>query len=169
MDPNGRRAVVTGMASETPEVTPRSRYRLLLWAALVVTLVLVGRYLNAPALLRRALDGIAGLGPWGPPLFVVLDILATVLFLPGWILTLGAGVVFGVIKGSILVSVGATLGAMAAFLVGRYLARGWVAGRTDGTCASRPLTGSRPGRGGRGIPRSSSKWRRMARSRIPRR
>ena len=42
------------------------------------------------------------------------------------ILTLGAGVIFGVIWGSLYVFIGATLGAIAAFLVGRYLARGWV-------------------------------------------
>jgi uncharacterized membrane protein YdjX (TVP38/TMEM64 family) len=55
-----------------------------------------------------------------------------VLFLPGWILTLGAGVVYGLTKGSILVSISATLGATAAFLVGRYLAREWVAARIEG-------------------------------------
>jgi uncharacterized membrane protein YdjX (TVP38/TMEM64 family) len=49
-----------------------------------------------------------------------------VAFLPGSILTLGAGVIFGVILGSLYVFIGATLGATAAFLVGRYLARGWV-------------------------------------------
>lgn len=63
---------------------------------------------------------------------MALYVLATVLFLPGWILTLGAGAVFGVIKGSILVSIGATLGATAAFLIGRHLARGWVASKTAG-------------------------------------
>ena len=54
------------------------------------------------------------------------------LFLPGSILTLGAGALFGVVKGSILVSISATLGATAAFLVGRYLARDWVAKKIEG-------------------------------------
>jgi uncharacterized membrane protein YdjX (TVP38/TMEM64 family) len=58
--------------------------------------------------------------------FILIYILATVLFIPGSILTLGSGFVFGVIWGSIYVFIGATLGATAAFLVGRYLARGWV-------------------------------------------
>jgi uncharacterized membrane protein YdjX (TVP38/TMEM64 family) len=39
---------------------------------------------------------------------------------------LGAGVIFGVIWGSLYVFIGATLGAIAAFLGGRYLAQGWV-------------------------------------------
>jgi uncharacterized membrane protein YdjX (TVP38/TMEM64 family) len=64
--------------------------------------------------------------------FVLLYVLATVLFLPGFILTLGAGVMFGVLKGSAIVSVAATLGATAAFLVGRHLARDWVASRIAG-------------------------------------
>jgi len=46
-----------------------------------------------------------------------------VLFLPGSILTIGAGVIFGVVRGTIYVSIAATLGATAAFLVGRYFAR----------------------------------------------
>ncbi|MGH7415193.1 MAG: TVP38/TMEM64 family protein [Candidatus Rokuibacteriota bacterium] len=90
------------------------------------------RYFDTPALLTSALDWIRGLGAWGPAVFIVLYVLATVLFLPGSVLTLGAGVVFGVIKGSVIVSISATLGATAAFLVGRYLARGWVARRIEG-------------------------------------
>jgi uncharacterized membrane protein YdjX (TVP38/TMEM64 family) len=57
---------------------------------------------------------------------------ATVLFLPGSILTLGAGVVFGLARGAVIVSISATLGATAAFLVGRYAARDWVAGKIAG-------------------------------------
>jgi uncharacterized membrane protein YdjX (TVP38/TMEM64 family) len=112
---------------------PVSAARLVLWGAALVALLALARYADAPALLRRSLDGIASLGAWGPPIFVVLYVLATVLFLPGWILTLGAGAVYGVIRGSVLVSIAATLGATAAFLVGRYLARGWVAGRIEGS------------------------------------
>jgi uncharacterized membrane protein YdjX (TVP38/TMEM64 family) len=98
----------------------------------IVVLLAAARYFNAQALLRQALDGIAGLGPWGPVIFVLLYIAATVLFLPGLILTLGAGFVFGVVKGSIIVSISATLGATAAFLVGRYLARDWVSKKIEG-------------------------------------
>ena len=64
-------------------------------------------------------------------LFVGVYIVATVLCLPGFILTLGAGAVFGVAKGIVTVSVAATLGATAAFLVGRYLARAAVARRLE--------------------------------------
>ncbi len=82
---------------------------------------------NPQEWLRNALLWIDNLGAVGAIAFIVLYIIATVAFLPGSILTLGAGVVFGVVWGSIYVFIGATLGATAAFLVGRYLARGWVA------------------------------------------
>lgn len=87
---------------------------------------------NPQALLRSALEWVNGLGAVGAIAFIVLYILATVAFLPGSILTLGAGVVFGVALGSLYVFIGATLGATAAFLVGRYLARGWVSKKIAG-------------------------------------
>ncbi|MBD2250086.1 TVP38/TMEM64 family protein [Nostoc parmelioides] len=83
--------------------------------------------LNPQGFLRGALQWIDSLGTMGAIAFIILYIIATVAFLPGSILTLGAGVVFGVVWGSVYVFLGATLGATAAFLVGRYLARGWVA------------------------------------------
>jgi uncharacterized membrane protein YdjX (TVP38/TMEM64 family) len=79
--------------------------------------------------LSGALEWVGSLGAWGPLIFVSLYILACVLFLPGSVLTLGAGGLFGVIKGSIIVSISSTLGATCAFLVGRYLARDWVANK----------------------------------------
>jgi uncharacterized membrane protein YdjX (TVP38/TMEM64 family) len=98
-----------------------------LWGAIILAVMIAGRVLDAPALLTRALDGIRGLGAWGPVLFVGLYVGATVLVMPGSVLTLGAGAIFGVVKGAIVVSIAATLGATAAFLVGRYVARNWVA------------------------------------------
>jgi uncharacterized membrane protein YdjX (TVP38/TMEM64 family) len=111
---------------------PAGRGRLIGWGLLAAALVVAARALDAAGLLRSALEGIAGLGMWGPVLFALLYVVATVLFLPGWVLTLGAGAVFGVVKGLPIVSVSATLGATAAFLVGRYLARDWVARRIEG-------------------------------------
>jgi uncharacterized membrane protein YdjX (TVP38/TMEM64 family) len=62
-------------------------------------------------------------------MFVLLYVIVTVLLLPAVVLTLGAGALFGVAWAFVIVSIAATLGATAAFLVGRYLARGWVARR----------------------------------------
>ncbi|MBE9170548.1 TVP38/TMEM64 family protein [Pleurocapsales cyanobacterium LEGE 06147] len=87
---------------------------------------------NPQQWLRNALQWIDSLGAVGAIAFILLYIIATVAFLPGSILTLGAGVVFGLVLGSFYVFIGATLGATAAFLVGRYLARGWVAKKIEG-------------------------------------
>ncbi|MGM3304395.1 TVP38/TMEM64 family protein [Anabaena sp. WFMT] len=81
---------------------------------------------NPQEILRNALQWIDNLGTVGAIAFIGIYIIATVAFLPGSILTLGSGIVFGVIWGSIYVFIGATIGATAAFIVGRYLARGWV-------------------------------------------
>jgi uncharacterized membrane protein YdjX (TVP38/TMEM64 family) len=99
----------------------------LLLMILVALLVLAGiKYLQVQEQLKRVLSWVADLGAWGPLIFMVIYILACVLFIPGSILTLGAGVLFGVMKGSIIVSTAATLGAVCAFLVGRHIARDWV-------------------------------------------
>lgn len=73
---------------------------------------------------------------WGLIVFVLIYALATVLFIPGAILTVGAGFTFGKIFGvgkgvalsSVAVFIGATMGSIAAFLLGRYLFRDFVAG-----------------------------------------
>jgi uncharacterized membrane protein YdjX (TVP38/TMEM64 family) len=75
---------------------------------------------------------IDSLGYIGGIAFVIIYILSTIAFIPATALTLGAGAVFGVIWGSIYVFVGATLGAIAAFLIGRYLARDWIGKKIAG-------------------------------------
>ena len=87
---------------------------------------------NPQELLRNALQWIDNLGAIAPIAFILIYIIATVAFLPGSILTLGAGVVFGIFEGSIYVFIGATIGATLAFLVGRYLARGWISQKIAG-------------------------------------
>jgi uncharacterized membrane protein YdjX (TVP38/TMEM64 family) len=77
--------------------------------------------------LAAALAWISELGNWGPVIFVLLYAIACVCFFPGSILTIGAGVVFGLVRGFVLVSIASVLGAVASFLIGRHLARGWVA------------------------------------------
>lgn len=80
-------------------------------------------------LLASALAWTAASGVGGQAAFVGLYVLACVAFLPGSVLTLGAGAAFGLWKGFLLVSAGSTLGACAAFLTGRYLLRDWVSRR----------------------------------------
>lgn len=100
--------------------------------ALAVAVALAGvviyfhRSITLRRLFQEALDWIAALGIWGQVLFVLIYVAATVLLIPGSALGLGAGALFGVVRGSVLISVASTLGATCAFLLGRYLARDWV-------------------------------------------
>lgn len=71
-------------------------------------------------------------GLWAPLGFVLLDAAATVIFLPGWIFGLAAGVLFGPWWGSLWSLLGATLGATLAFITARYLASAWVARHSHG-------------------------------------
>ena len=102
------------------------RARVVANAAGLAALLLVAHLLDARAWLVSALEWIRGLGPWAPVVFCALYVVACVLLLPGSVLSVGAGAVFGLVKGIAVVSISATLGATAAFLVGRYVARGWV-------------------------------------------
>jgi uncharacterized membrane protein YdjX (TVP38/TMEM64 family) len=98
----------------------------------VTSLLLITYFLDIQELFQVALTWISDLGPWGPVFFIVLYILATVLFLPGLIPTMAAGLLFGVLQGTLLVSISSISGATLAFLIGRYLAREWVAGMIQG-------------------------------------
>ncbi len=98
--------------------------RVVLVLAAVLTLLLLGR--RAAALIPEFAAWVNGLGAWGPVVFIAGYVVATVAFVPGSLLTLAAGAVFGIPKGVALVFVGASLGASAAFLVARYVARGSV-------------------------------------------
>jgi uncharacterized membrane protein YdjX (TVP38/TMEM64 family) len=78
-------------------------------------------------------------GPWGPVMLVGVYIVVCVAGLPGSILTLGAGALFGVVVGTLTVSIGSTLGASAAFLVGRTLARGLIESKVSGNLKFRAI------------------------------
>lgn len=71
-------------------------------------------------------------GPAAPLLFILIYAVATVLFLPGSVITLAGGALFGPVFGTFYNLTGATLGATLAFLVSRYLASEWVASRAGG-------------------------------------
>jgi uncharacterized membrane protein YdjX (TVP38/TMEM64 family) len=68
------------------------------------------------ALLDRA-------GPWAPALFIAAYVLGSLAFVPGAVLTLIAGALFGLGRGVPIVFTGAVLGSSAAFALARTLAR----------------------------------------------
>ena len=107
-------------------------WRIAVVVAVVAGLVAAGKFLPLKEYLLHLLAWTQSLGFWGPVVVVLFYIVACLLFLPGSILTIGAGFLFKLALGTATVSVGATLGACAAFWVGRTVARGWVAKKIGG-------------------------------------
>lgn len=98
------------------------------WKPMVLIILLLTVMVLAPLMdLGQKLGDldtwIDSFGPWAPVVFILLYIMAVVAALPGTLLTVSAGVLFGTVTGVILVSIGATTGASLAFLIGRYFAR----------------------------------------------
>lgn len=126
------------MTTETaPEAPPPARagrgrlaVRILIGLVVVAALVVLGR--QAGGYVPRFAAWVEGLGIWGPVAFILGYAIAAVAFIPGSILTLAAGAIFGLGKGTVLVLIGATLGAALAFLVSRYLARSAIERRLKG-------------------------------------
>lgn len=109
-----------------------SKTKLIVIGITALTVLSAGYYFNFPSVLQNALNWIHGLGLIGYAVFILLYILSCIFFIPGTVLTLGAGAIYGVVLGSVIVSVASTLGAGAAFLVGRYAAREFVERKIEG-------------------------------------
>ncbi|MFW2440322.1 MAG: VTT domain-containing protein [Arenicellales bacterium] len=71
-------------------------------------------------------------GAAGPIIYILIYAVGTVFFLPGSVLTLTGGALFGPVMGTFVNLTGATLGALGSFLIARYLAHDWVANKTGG-------------------------------------
>jgi len=97
--------------------------RLAALAVIVIGLLVVMRFLPVTYWLHDFNNWIGKVGIEGILIFIAVYAAATVLLAPGVILTIGAGFAFGLWKGFLAVSAGATLGAALAFLVARSIAR----------------------------------------------
>ncbi len=96
------------------------------WIALLVGLILLSvaiSFLPVGQWMKSFTGWVRHLGVPGAFVFVGVYALAAVLFLPGAIFTIAAGLVYGIAGGTAVALVGATLGASLAFLTGRYLLR----------------------------------------------
>lgn len=97
----------------------------------VVGLLVLGRLLPVGEWLATFNEKIGQLGSAGMAIYAGVYVLATVLFLPGSVLTAGAGFVFGVVWGTLVVSISATTGASLAFLIARYVARDRIVAKAE--------------------------------------
>ncbi len=90
---------------------------------MVITLSILSAILPVREWIRDFVGWVQQLGPIGVIIFIFAYALATVLFLPGWIFTVSAGLIYGILEGTLVALCGAVIGAALAFLVARYLLR----------------------------------------------
>lgn len=123
---------------------PKGSRRLIVAGAIAaVALVLV-------AVFRRPImDGLNAFQDWvqdagaiGVIAYGLMYVVATVAFLPGWVLTVGAGLIYGPIKGAILISLSSTLGATLAFLLARHFVRSTIQDKVEGNQAFASIDGA---------------------------
>ncbi|BAZ03883.1 TVP38/TMEM64 family protein [Calothrix sp. NIES-3974] len=104
----------------------QSKLKLLLMAIAIAGMVVLSRQFDLQQLYQRGLITIQNWGVWAPIGYMAIYNLATLLFVPGSILTIKGGCLFGLFWGSVYVLIAATFGATFAFLIGRYFSRDWV-------------------------------------------
>jgi uncharacterized membrane protein YdjX (TVP38/TMEM64 family) len=122
-------------------------WRVLLLVAVVLLLVTAGLILPVREYLSAALGWMASHRESSWLAFIALYVLATVCMVPGLILTVAAGAIFGLLRGVVLVSAASVLGASAAFFIGRTVARGWTQRRIAAWPRFRALDGALTARG----------------------
>ncbi len=119
-------------AGRPPRTPPRisAPARILAGLAVLALVIVAGRRFGG--LLPDFARWVESLGAWGPLAFVAGYAAAAIAFVPGSLLTLAGGAIFGLARGTLFVFVGAVLGASGAFLVARYAARGAIERRLEG-------------------------------------
>ena len=90
---------------------------------IVIALSVLAAVLPVKQWIREFIEWVQHLGPIGVVIFIIAYAIATVLFLPGWIFTVSAGLIYGIVAGTAIALTGALIGASLAFLVARYLLR----------------------------------------------
>jgi len=106
----------------------RARARWILAALALVALVAASRVLPVGEWLRAFQSWVSRQGALGGVLYAIVYTVAALLFVPGSVLTIGAGLLFGLFWGTVIVSLASTAAAALAFLIARYVARGKVEG-----------------------------------------
>ena len=109
--------------------------RPLVFLALLGAIIFTVHYFQLDQYLEkeRLRQVVAGYGTLGPVIYTLIWVAAPPLFLPGLPIGLAGGILFGPFWGVVYTIFGATIGATLAFLVARYLARDWVAGKLQDT------------------------------------
>jgi uncharacterized membrane protein YdjX (TVP38/TMEM64 family) len=100
--------------------------KLVLIISIVAITIVLAKHFGIKQLVRTSLLWVESLGAIAPIAFIVIYNLATLLFVPGSLLTISGGSIFGWGWGCVYVAIAAVIGAILSFLLGRYLSRDWV-------------------------------------------
>lgn len=109
----------------------KGKLKFFILGSLIAVLLIAAKYFNLQEVLYNLINQVNSLGFWGPVAYIAIYNFATILLIPGSLLTLKGGCLFGAFWGSIYVLIAAIIGAILAFLIGRYLSRDWVARHID--------------------------------------
>lgn len=111
-------------------------------ALVVVALSFATALLPLKDWIKAMSDWVEHLGPLGFFVFIGIYAVATVIFVPGSLLTIAAGLVFGLGLGTLVAWLGAVLGSTLAFLIARYLARSKIEEKTKNNAKFKAIDGA---------------------------
>jgi uncharacterized membrane protein YdjX (TVP38/TMEM64 family) len=120
-----------------PEATAKTNasskplVKVALLVGVVLALFMASHFLPVEDWLKSFNQWISDLGTFGLVIFIFAYAVFALLMLPGAILTVGAGLIFGLSWGFVAVSLGSTIGAALAFLLGRFIARDKIRALTE--------------------------------------
>ncbi len=109
----------------------KTRTKVLIFSLLVIAVILGAKFFPLSLWLNHFLEWVRILGFWGALLYFFVYVAGTVLFVPGTALTLGSGLLFGLLWGTLLVSLASVSGATIAFLIARSFGREWTRRRIE--------------------------------------
>jgi uncharacterized membrane protein YdjX (TVP38/TMEM64 family) len=110
--------------------TPRSWRKPIMVAAIIVTVWITSRFIPFLDWWPQIMQWIHGLGLLGPFVFILFQVIGTILFVPAIVFGIGAAWVYGFWQAVAITLVSTAISAMVVFYISRYWARGWVARRT---------------------------------------
>lgn len=128
-----------GIPAAAPQKSGVPIVKIVVAVAVLAAFIVAVKLLPTDEWLRALQDYVKGLGAVGWVVYALVYALCCVLFVPASLLTLGAGVIFGLVEGTIVVVIGATLGAVASFLLARTVMRSKIEGMTAGNEKFRAL------------------------------
>ncbi|HEX6095298.1 MAG TPA: TVP38/TMEM64 family protein [Thermoanaerobaculia bacterium] len=99
------------------------RIKLVAVIALLVAFVIAVRMLPLGDWITQFQTWVRSIGPMGYAVYILAYAVCCVFIIPALALTLGAGAIFGFVKGTLVVLAGATIGATLAFVLARTVLR----------------------------------------------